>query len=124
MRIGEALGLSDEDMDWSAQVLTIRHPKGGHTRLVPVHPSTMEALLRYRGLRREAFGPEAGPRFFVSFRGKPLGYFGVNRAFHQLRHALGWTQRPIPRLHDRRHTFAVRTLLAWYRSGEPVNAKL
>ncbi|WP_248761444.1 hypothetical protein [Pseudarthrobacter sp. SSS035] len=29
-----------------------------------------------------------------------------------------------PRLHDLRHTFAVRTLLSWYRTGEDVQAKL
>jgi integrase/recombinase XerC len=124
LRIGEALGLSDEDIDWSAEVLTIRHAKGGQTRLVPVQSSTMEALGRYRCLRRKAFGRKAGPRFFVNSQGTPLGYFGVNRAFHQLRRALGWTHRPIPRLHDLRHTFAVRTLLAWYRSGEPLDTKL
>jgi integrase len=90
LRIGEALGLSDEDIDWSAEVLTIRHAKGGQTRLVPVQSSTMEAL-RYRCLRRKAFGRKAGPRFFVNSQGTPLGYFGVNRAFHQLRRALGWT---------------------------------
>jgi integrase len=124
LRIGEALGLSDEDIDWQAQVLTIRHAKGGQTRLVPVQSSTMEALERYRSLRRKAIGLKAGSRFFVSFRGTPLNYFGVNRAFHQLSRSLGWTQRPIPRLHDLRHTFAVRTLLAWYRCGEPVDSKL
>ena len=29
-----------------------------------------------------------------------------------------------PRLHDLRHTFAIRTLLGWYRSGEDVQAKI
>ena len=29
-----------------------------------------------------------------------------------------------PRLHDLRHTFAVRTLLGWYRAGEDVQAKI
>lgn len=29
-----------------------------------------------------------------------------------------------PRLHDLRHTFAVRTLLGWYRDGQDVQAKL
>jgi integrase len=103
LRIGEALGLCDEDIDWSAQVLTVRHAKGGQTRLVPVQSSTVEALGCYWCLRRKAFGPKAGPRFFVSFQGKPLDYFNVNRAFRQLRRTLGWTQRPIPRLHDLRH---------------------
>ena len=29
-----------------------------------------------------------------------------------------------PRIHDVRHTFAVRTLLGWYRAGEDVEARL
>jgi len=29
-----------------------------------------------------------------------------------------------PRIHDLRHTFAVHRLLAWYRDGQDVNARL
>ena len=29
-----------------------------------------------------------------------------------------------PRIHDLRHTFAVRTLLEWYRAGEDVEVRL
>jgi integrase len=124
LRVGEALGLSDADIDWPAGVLTIRHAKGGHTRLAPIQASTVEALRSYQALRRKALGSASGPRFFVTFRAKPLGYFGVNLAFAQVRRSLGWTHCPVPRLHDLRHTFAVRTLLDWYRSGEPVGPKL
>jgi integrase len=124
LRIGEALRLSDQDIDWSAGVLTIRHAKNGHQRLIPVQPSTLQALQRYRTLRDKATGPDLTPRLFVTFRGRPLGYFGVVIAFRQLCRRLGWTQPPVPRLHDLRHTFAVRTLLAWYRSGQPVGPKL
>jgi len=124
LRIGEALALSDQDIDWSAGVLTIRFGKNGHSRLVPVQPSTLEALAQYRAARQKAIGSGAAPRFFVSFRGEPLGYHGVSSAFRKLRCSLGWTRPPIPRLHDLRHTFAVRTLLSWYRSGEPIGPKL
>jgi len=124
LRIGEALGLSDGNIDWSAGVLTIHYAKNGHARLVPVLPSTLEALGRYRTLRDKAIGSGVASRFFVTFRGEPLGYFGVSAAFRKLCRGLGWTQPPIPRLHDLRHTFAVRTLLGWYRSGEPIGPKL
>lgn len=124
LRIGEALSLCDQDIDWSEGLLTIRQAKNGHTRLVPVQPSTVEALERYRSVRTQAMRAAVAPRFFVTARGKPLGYFGVNIAFRKLRQSLGWAQPPVPRLHDLRHTFAVRTLLAWYRSGEPVDSKL
>ena len=124
LRIGEALGLGDKDIHWSAGVLTIRHAKYGHARLIPVHSSTLEALQRYRTLRDKATGPRVAPPFFVTVRGKPLGYTGVSAVFRSLCRRLGWTQQPVPRLHDLRHTFAVRTLLSWYRSGQPVEPKL
>jgi integrase len=124
LRIGEALGLADQDIDWSAGVLTIRHAKYGHARLIPVQPSTLEALQRYRTLRDQASGPRVAPAFFVTVHSQPLGYSGVSAVFRSLCRQLGWTQQPIPRLHDLRHTFAVRTLLNWYRGGQPVGPKL
>jgi len=124
LRIGEALGLCDQDIDFSEGVLTIRRAKNGRTRRIPVQPSTVEALQRYRSLRQKALGSAVAPAFFVTFRGKSLGYHGVHGAFCKLRQDLGWTQAPVPRLHDLRHTFTVRTLLGWYQSGEPVGPKL
>lgn len=124
LRIGEALSLCGQDIDWSAGILTIRHAKYGHARLIPVQTSTLEMLRRYQTLRDKAIRPRLAPKFFVTIRGQPLGYTGVSAVFRGLCRRLGWTQEPVPRLHDLRHTFAVRTLLAWYRSGEPVESKL
>jgi site-specific recombinase XerD len=44
LRIGQALGLDDKDVGWSAGVLTVRHAKYGHARLIPGQSSTLEAL--------------------------------------------------------------------------------
>ena len=52
LRISEALALLDADVDLSVGVLTVRCSKFGKSRQVPVHPSTLEALRRYR-LRRD-----------------------------------------------------------------------
>ncbi len=124
LRIGEALGLRGQDIDWAAGVLTIRHAKYGHARLIPVQTSTLEMLRRYQTMRDKAIRPGLAPKFFVTIRGQPLGYGGVSAVFRGLCRGLGWIQEPVPRLHDLRHTFAVRTLLAWYRSGQPVEPKL
>ncbi len=124
LRISEALGLKEQDVDWSAGVLTIRDAKGGHSRLVPVHPSTLEALERYRRLRKKALRSGSTSRLFVSWRGCPLGYAGIQAPFRRLCCKLGWTCPPIPRLHDFRHTFAVRTLLRWYRNGQSPASQL
>jgi integrase len=48
MRIGEVLGLADQDLDWTTGVLTIRHAKYGHARLVPLSSSTLKALRDYQ----------------------------------------------------------------------------
>ena len=41
LRIGEALGLADMDVDLAAGVLTVRGAKFGKSRLVPVHPLSL-----------------------------------------------------------------------------------
>ena len=110
LRIGEALGLSDPDINWSEGVLTIRHAKNGRTRLVPVEPSTVQALRRYRRLREKAVGSVSSPRLFVNGAGDPLGYLGVSATFRKVCRDLGWTQPPIPRLHDLRHYADLRIM--------------
>lgn len=124
LRIGEALGLTDRDIDWSAGVLIIRHAKYGRARLIPVQSGTVEALRHYRSLRDRTLGLVTSASFFVSPQGTPLSYMAVHAVFRRLRRRLGWTQEPRPRLHDLRHTFAVRTLLGWYQDGEDVQSKL
>jgi integrase len=49
-----------------------------------------------------------------------LPYGTVRDAFLQLLRHLGWTQRPPPRLHDLRHTFAVRCLIGWHEHRQPI----
>jgi integrase len=124
MRIGEVLGLADQDLDWTTGVLTIRHAKYGHARLVPLSNSTLKALRDYQQVRHQALGRRPAPTLFVNPHGRPLGCIAVAVAFRRLCRHLGWTQTPVPRLHDLRHTFAVRTLLQWYEQGEPIDPKL
>ena len=54
IRIGEAIGLDDEDFDVGRELLVVRHAKYGKHRLVPLHPSAARALTHYAGLRRHA----------------------------------------------------------------------
>ena len=51
LRISEALGLLDTDVDLKDGVLRIRQSKFGKSRLVPLHPSAIEVLARYRTQR-------------------------------------------------------------------------
>jgi integrase len=68
----------------------------------------------------------AVPAFFVSMNGKHLLYAVVSQTFRQLIDdaGIGAGAPSPPRLHDLRHTFAVRTVLDWYRAGEDVHSKI
>lgn len=120
MRVSEPIGLDREDVDLTQGILTVRQTKFGKSRLVPVHPSTQEALRKYARLRDRICPRPKTPSFFVSERGTRLTQWSVRRTFVQLSHQIGLRgpeDRHGPRLHDLRHGFAIRTLVAWYRAG-------
>jgi integrase len=127
MRGGEVVGLDDEDFDTGNRLLHVRHAKLGKSRLLPLHPSTVTALQGYRQLRDHAFDRPVSPALLVSTAGTRLNYNNVGQTFVTLVRRAGLTTRSAscrPRPHDLRHTFAVRTLLDWYRDGGDVAARL
>jgi len=122
LRISEALALEFEDVDLKRGVLHIRRTKFRKSRLVPMHPSVTEAMRRYR-VRRDRTS-RSTTWFFPGRYGKPLPYTSVRNAFDRLRAKHAWRSNgalPSPRIHDLRHAFACRRLLAWYRAGVDVD---
>lgn len=126
LRIGEAIKLDRSDVDWAEGVLLIRESKFGKTRLVPLQPSSMQVLTHYAGLRDDLQPRPLEPSFFVSRTRKRLCYAAVSVTFRQLINnaGIGTGAPSAPRLHDLRHTFAVRTLLGWYRAEEDVQSRI
>jgi integrase/recombinase XerD len=126
MRVGEAIRLDRDDIDLSEGVLVVRVSKFRKSREVPVHTSTVETLARYAGTRDQLQPRPRSASFFVSIRGTRLLYSPVFHTFHRLVEAAGiGAESPVaPRIHDLRHSFAVRTLIDWYRSGNDVQAYL
>jgi integrase len=122
LRVSEALGLQRRDVDWPNRLLTIRHSKSGQARVIVVQSSTMVALRAYERLRHQACPGISPTAFFLSVTGRPFPYSTVRDGFLQLRRHLGWTWRRPPRLHDLRHTFAVRCLLACSRRQPPADS--
>ena len=119
MRIGEALALDRSDFDANVGALIIRHGKLGKSRALPLHPSTTNAVTRY--LRRRDRPRPSGPTdaLLLSGAGTRLLVGDVQTTFRRLRARAGILPRSAacrPRLHDIRHSFAVRTLLDAYRT--------
>jgi len=128
LRLCEALGLRDRDVDLTAGTLTVRQSKFAKSRALPLHPSVVIALAKYRRIRAGFVGVTPHMRFFVGSRGRglgqPLNARTVDRVFDELRRALGWRNRGAhhaPRIHDMRHSFAVRRMMLWYAQGIDVD---
>ncbi len=126
LRINEALALDNGDVDLDQGVLTIRRGKCGKARLVPITESVVSRLKSYIGERDRLLGFAPKP-FFVKEGGTRLNGGRARYDFSTVCQRIGL--RPVlkprygrhgrgPRIHDLRHTFAVRTLIGWYRTGK------
>ena len=127
LRISEALGLDDRDIDLTEGVLAIRRTKFGKSRLVPLHPSTTGALRRYMRARDRILPVRPTDAFLVGEQGRRLTEWTVRWTFVKLSREIGLrgpTDCRGPRLHDLRHRLAVRTLIGWYRRGVDVERRL
>jgi len=126
LRVGEAIRLDCDDIDWTEGVLVVRRSKFGKSRQVPLQPSTAQALQEYARRREELCPHPSSESFFVSLRGTRIIYECVQPTFRRLcaGAGVGAAGPRTPRIHDLRHTFAVRTLLGWYRDGLDIQARL
>lgn len=97
IRVGEAIGLDRADVDLPAGRLLIRHAKFGKSRELALHPSTVDALQRYRRLRDEIAASTGAAAFFVSAAGTRLNL--LQRPPHlPPAHPCRWAGAAIPHL--------------------------
>ena len=127
LRVSEAIHLRDADVDLTRGMLTVRQTKFAKSRQLPLHPSTVAALARYRRLRARHASTTQETSFLIGSRGRrlgqPIGARQAHRVFNALRDSLGWVNRgahDAQRLHDLRHTFAVRRLMLWHAEGTDI----
>jgi integrase/recombinase XerD len=109
LRISEALAIRMADV--TPDGLVIHKTKFGKTRLVPLHPSAQNGLEQYLHYRRAMAG-EDDP-VFVSLKGTRLSYGAFRKAWLAVLDRADLLPRSggrRPRVHDIRHTFAVRAL--------------
>lgn len=127
MRRAEAIGLDRSDLDVGQGLLTIRNGKFGKSRQLPLHASSIQALRLYRDQRDQRHPTATTDALFLSTVGTRLICDNATATFNRLVTDSGITwssRRRRPRLHDLRHSFAVGTLLSWYRAGLDVEPRL
>lgn len=127
MRVGELIGLDCSDLNLDKETLEVRMTKFGKSRLVPVHGSTMHALRDYARFRERLYRKSEDSAFFLSETGTRLTPSSLGRTFVRISHAIGLrgpNDSRGPRLHDLRHSFAVKTLVEWYRAGVDVEQRM
>jgi integrase/recombinase XerD len=127
MRVGEAIRLDRGDVDLARGMLVVNNSKFGKSRELPLHERTVAALRAYAQRRDELRPQAASAAFFISLAGTRLRYDNVHLAFQGLVRDAGLTPRSAtcrPRPHDLRHSFAVSTLVGWYRDGADVEPRL
>lgn len=123
LRVGEVARLCRQDVDLERNLLVIRETKFLKSRLVPFGPKLGARLREY--LQQQAEGvdslPPTTPLFsFGPDRSKAINPGTISQIFHALWPKLGLkvpAGSAAPRLHCLRHSFAVGTLLRWYRAG-------
>jgi len=129
MRAGEIVRLNRGDADLGAGALKVIATKFNKSRELALHGTTVAALRAYAGSRDEHWRHTSSPAFFMSTGGNRLSQSALNATFVALTRAAGLEPEPTsrqrrPRPHGLRHTFAVDTLIAWYRAGDDVQAHL
>jgi integrase/recombinase XerD len=127
MRVAEVIGSDRTDFDTSSGTLTVRDTKFGKSRLIPLHPTVVDAVSGHLSRREELLPAPTSPALLVSLRGTRLRYNEVWRTVHGLTKQAGLTPRSAscrPRIHDLRHSFAVATVLDGYARGDDVQALL
>ena len=111
LRISESLNLLIDDC--TRDGLLIRRTKFQKSRLVPLHETAVAGVERY--LERRKRTASGDDHLFVSLRGRGLSQNAVFNTFDELRRKIGLDRGRggrRPRVHDIRHTFAVRALEA------------
>ena len=121
LRVSEATGLKEEDVDLKSGVLTIRFAKFQKTRYVPMSASLQHDLKDYMDSYPHS------PYLFPSYKGTQLQKNAVYDEFRRVLQAANiphYGRGKGPRVHDLRHTFACHCLQGFAEQGIDVSAIL
>lgn len=120
MRLGEAINLLVGDVDLENGIITIRESKFHKSRYIPIHKSTTKILKKFADYRDCYFPLPVSSYFLVHHRGKKLFESEAERIFRDRLIKTGIAKSKDHRhlrIMDLRHSFAVKTLLRWYKQN-------
>jgi len=124
LRISEALALNTGDIDVVDSTLFVRRGKFRKERLLPMSPSTHNAVDQWLMYRGDYAGSEPSAPLFVGDRNRRLLCGRATRSFRRLCIHCAIEGDPPPRLHDLRHNYACACIARWRETHEDVNALL
>jgi integrase len=127
LRISEAIGLTQADVDFDNGLLTIRGAKRHYARVIPMHLTVTTALREYASFRDRRMPKKPEASFFIFDNGAPANRRVVLYALRSLCKQLNLLPRSDyrkHRLHDFRHTFVVRSAMQAHRNGVDVDKQI
>jgi site-specific recombinase XerD len=127
LRMQELVHLVMSDVRLEEGLIEIRDTKFFKSRTLPLTSSVVKTLREYLHARMRAGANTAAdsPLFWHNKAG--YAYITANHLLRRVLRKAGLKPKPGrvgPRIHDLRHTFVVHRMLAWYREGVDVQARL
>lgn len=126
-RIGETVRIEKKDLDLETGSLVLRNTKNHKERLIPMAASLTERCRTYTASTRSIRRFADSPWLFPNHDRRP---YSAGTAYTMFRNALRSAgishggRGKGPRLHDLRHTFAVRLLNKWVGEGKNLTTAL
>ena len=126
-RITETLHVEKKDIDLENGTLILRHTKDAKERIIPMAASLVKRCRLYRTKCQVFRNFDSTPWFFPNRHGLP---YSSGTAYNLFRRALSIAgishggKGKGPRLHDLRHTYAVRVLNKWVEAGNNLTTAL
>jgi integrase len=126
-RITETLHIEKSDVDLENGTLILRHTKDAKERIVPMATSLVDRCRLYQTKCQVFQSFDGTPCFFPNKQGVP---YSSETAYRLFRRALSFAgishggKGKGPRLHDLRHTYAVRVLNRWVQAGNNLTTAL
>lgn len=127
LRITETLLIEKKDVDLDNGTLLLLNTKNRKERVIPVAASLANRFRSYVAATRYISGFSESPYLFPTKEGAAYTSRTAYEVFRNALRAAGIShggKGKGPRLHDLRHTFAVRVLNNWVREGQNLTTAL